>query len=172
MRTEYLLVEERVIGAVHLDGYSFRNSLYYVKYYGERMICRKLLIKKIREFTARIDFSKKIESEKSNVPSMAYLDREFPAKEKAVEDFKLLVSRGVKLLYVFTGGVENYNNYKNQLRDSLREVNFQNFLDLEYFPYAQHTYATINSRKRVINKVVNWLDTNFGLSNSLEKTAP
>jgi hypothetical protein len=156
------LAENRVIGTVHLDGLSYKNYLYYLNYYGGRIICRKWLINKFCAIMDKYIFRKNLFYKKPTEPLMPYLDRDFPTKKKAISDFRILVSRGVKLLCVFTGGVENYNNYKNQLHDSLQDVNFQDFLELEYFLHAQHTYTTVNSRKKVINRIVMWIDQHFG----------
>jgi hypothetical protein len=70
--------------------------------------------------------------------------------------------RDVRLLYVYTRGVDRYVNYKNQLRDSFPSVDFGDRLELELYPLAEHTYPLVRGRERVIARVVDWMNREFG----------
>lgn len=158
------LSDERVIGTVHLDGFSFKNLWYYIHYFGPRLLSFNTVKKKLLDLTKAIlrkIFKSKI-NEQFTPLELASLNRDFPTKKQAQEDFRLLVTRGVKLLYVYNGMGQRYNSYKNQLRDSLK-VDFLNYLDLEFYLFSLHTYDSIHSRRLVIKRVSEWIYNNFSL---------
>lgn len=160
------LAENRVVGTVNLDGYSFITPGYYMHYYGCRLLTLRWIINKKNSIVENMINKLKKRKKEVKDPEVWVQNREFPSVEKATNDFQILVSRGVKMLYIYTGGVAEYNNHKFQLQKALRKVNFKTLLDLEYYPYAQHTYTTMSSRRKVVSRVANWVVQNFGQSNS------
>ncbi len=150
------VVDDRVIGFINIDGYGYRNINYYINFYGRRLCSLKFLKCKLTSLLKKNNENKE-ESNQAN----AY-GREFPSVEQVAIEFSILSARNVKMLYIYTNGVEEYYKYKEQLRDVFSSVNFKNNLELEYHPYANHTYSWVNSRKRVVNKIVDWMKMRFG----------
>lgn len=68
-----------------------------------------------------------------------------------------LVDRKVRLMMVFTGGVNHVYNYRNQIFDLLPEIDFRDLLQIEYMPSADHTVSDMPNRARLIRAVGEWL---------------
>ncbi len=149
------LVDSRVIGSIHLDGYGYRNTAYYAHYYGRRLLSIKLLKNKIKSI-----LSHEVKKAPLQVAGNAY-ERSFPPSNQAIKEFSTLFSRGMKMLYVYTGGVEEYYNHKGQLKNLFKKNPPKNALDEEFLASADHTYSRVNSRELVLKKMHAWLDKNF-----------
>jgi len=150
------LIDERVVGSVHLDGYGYRNSAYFFYYFVPRLLSLRLLKKRIK-----VMFSDNKHVTQGLDEIEAY-NRCFPSVDQAINEFSRIIGRGVKLLYIYTGGVENYYNHKGQLRSLLKSVDLQDALDEEYYPSADHTFSRVNCREKVIQRIVDWLTARFG----------
>ncbi len=147
--------EERVVGIFNLDGYGFRNRYYYAYYYGQRLLSKRFINEKInRIFTYKW---------KDDAPfqEAATRDRLFPTLEQAASHFARIVLNRAKMLYIYTLGVQSYNTYKNQLRDSFAEIDFGDLLETEIYPFAEHTYPRVDSRKVVVERIQQWMKQHF-----------
>ena len=69
--------------------------------------------------------------------------------------------RNFKSLYLFSGGVWIYYNYKNQFRDGFHKFKFWKNVEVEHYPDFDHTYLLVDDRKVMINRIEKWLDDNF-----------
>ena len=152
------LVDDRIVGMVHLDGYGFRNYLYYVNHYGRRLLSRKFLARKLTNLAIADQQGR---SREIHSP-IGVIERKFPSIEQVEKEFALLMERDVRLLYIYTRGGESYNNYQHQLRDTFKSVDFRDRLELEYYPLADHTYPFLRSRAKAIARIVDWLNRQFG----------
>jgi dienelactone hydrolase len=148
------VVDERVVGGVHLDGYGFRTPAYYAHYYARRALSPTF----VRQ---RLSGARKDDTPAPGGPINANA-RKFPPIEQVAREFEALMRRDVRLLYVYTRGVERYVNYKSQLRDSFPSVDFGDRLELELYPLAEHTYPLVRGRARVVARVVDWMNREFG----------
>lgn len=68
-----------------------------------------------------------------------------------------LVGRGVRLLYVFTGGRKASYNYAGQFRDAFRGLDFRGLLDVAYVPGADHTFSRVRDRTELFATILRWL---------------
>jgi pimeloyl-ACP methyl ester carboxylesterase len=69
-----------------------------------------------------------------------------------------LVARGVRMLYVFTGGLRHRYNYAGQLRDAFPGLDFRDLLRVEYLSEADHTLSRAVHRRRLLEVLGSWLD--------------
>lgn len=106
----------------------------------------------IRGIMNRLRPREKERSERGNI----FL-REFAPKGVNEGKLRRLLERQVNLLFVYSGGVETYYNYRNQFRDMFKNLDFQNRITVEYFPEADHTYPEVASRRILIRTVRDWM---------------
>ena len=71
------------------------------------------------------------------------------------------IDRGVRMMLVFTGGVNHVYNYRQQLFDLLPEVDFRDQLRLEYMPETDHTVCDGPSREKLLVFMSEWLRAAF-----------
>lgn len=149
--------DSRVSGAVMLDGYVFPTWRFYVRHYAPRV----LSLTKWVGFLKR-NIKKRVHKDESEAGIADYLNfREIPPKDIVRTDLAKLVERGVSLLYIYTGGVTDYYNYRRQLQDAFRSVNFRGQVQVEYFDEADHTYVLLKDRERVTATICDWIVSNY-----------
>jgi pimeloyl-ACP methyl ester carboxylesterase len=148
------VADERVVGGVHLDGYGFRTPAYLAHHYARRLLSPTF-------YRRRFSRTGEDHTPAPGGPINANA-RKFPPIEQVTREFEALMCRDVRLLYVYTRGVDRYVNYKSQLRDSFPSVDFGDRLELELYPLAEHTYPLVRGRARVVSRVVDWMNREFG----------
>lgn len=149
------VADTRVTAAVSLDGYCYPTPGYYRRRYGKQL-CNP---KKWFAFAARLWRA----SEPVPPEEAAYgldLGGYFPPRRAVRRDLEHLMARGVRLLYVYSGGFETYYNYREQFRDAFRRVDFGDRLRVEYLPDVDHTYILASDRRRLIDIVAAWSQEN------------
>ncbi len=72
-----------------------------------------------------------------------------------------LIARGLRMMLVFTGGVNHVYNYRDQLFDLLPGLDFRGQLKLQYMPDTDHTVSDAPARARLFASVRTWLTESF-----------
>jgi hypothetical protein len=157
--------DQRVTGAVFLDGCGYRTGRFYLHYlnrYAGRALHAalepgrlKMLIK--NKFN-RIRFEAGVSMEEDE-----YLSRRFATKEQARADIMQMMGRGVNLLYIYSGGVPEYYTYRSQFEDmfGLKIKEYKDKLQVEFFKDANHTYTFIEDRVKLINTIAAWMQSHY-----------
>jgi pimeloyl-ACP methyl ester carboxylesterase len=152
------LIEPRVVGMVLLDGYSYSTTRFYIRqilfHYSRRMMDISkwnIVIKRMYEKAKTILYWRGDQSTEQFV-----FTRKFPPKDELKKELCALISRGVRLFFIYTGGI-GYYNYKNQFKDSFQDCNFGDQLELEYFPDSDHMYTLKSDREKLIKRIVAWM---------------
>lgn len=149
------VADERVAGIVALDGFAWPTRGFYLRHYAPRALSPARWLR----------FAQRKLPTLSEPPTEAerpmLFDEEFPPRLRIAADMRRLVARGCRMLYVFTGGVEEYLNYRGQFEDCFPNVDFEGHLEVEYFPEADHTYTSLAHRRRMFTRVDDWLARHF-----------
>lgn len=152
--------DPRVVGIAQLDGYCYRTWRYHYEHYRPRLLQKERWL----SFLRRRLLGRRPPATASEV---AGIDDEFlevpifdqaPPRETVAAGLRQLVDRGVRMYTCFTGGEPNYN-YATQYRDSFREVDFKDLLQLEYFPRTNHIITQPEQQRRVIDNISSWVVT-------------
>lgn len=154
--------DQRISGAVFLDGCGYRTKRYYVHYYAKRAMRGAFKIGKWKTFIRKkIDNNNK----KEMIDVTNIYDRRFPEQEKAREDILSMVNRGVNLLYVYTGGIQGYYTYYSQFEDmfgiKVKETNGR--IDLKFFEDADHIYTMVEDRGKLIGAISDWMQYHYSI---------
>ncbi len=145
------LRDSRVVGAILLDGFGYWTLRSYLHHYLPRFFKPSAWLNIVRRVFVR---SKPLIEER---PSFRWqLRRPFVPRLEVRGEIQSLVDRGMQMLYVYTGGVEDYYNYPNQFFDMFRGLKSRGNIEVEYFPYADHTYTFAEDRARMIARVITW----------------
>lgn len=150
--------DPRVVGAVLVDGYGYRTPRWYLHYYGRRALAlgtyRRLARRVVKRLAER---RPRPEVEPTAVAPVPQWERVFPPREAFAADVRALARRNVKLLFVYTGGVERYYNHERQLHDAVPGAAF----DVRYFGDADHTITELETKARLRITTVQWLMRSF-----------
>jgi hypothetical protein len=155
--------DQRVSGAVFLDGCGYKTGRYYINYIAKRGLRAVHEPSKIKNFIKKkFDSIKLKNSVGVDMQEDEYKARFFPTKEKAKADILQMIDRGVSLLYVYTSG-QSYFNYYSQFEDmfGFKVEKYKSRLQVEFFKEADHTYTFIEDRIKLINTISDWMQSHF-----------
>lgn len=153
--------DSRVSGVVLLDAFGYRTVRFYFHFYGRRFIRSWFKVSKWKKLigSAYIGIWSRICSE--DRPEIIY--RDFPSKNEARRHCLQLIDRGVRLLFVYTSGVESYYCYSRQFWDML-QLNVDGFKDnlqVVYFKDSDHIYTLVEDRKLLMKTICGWMQAQF-----------
>ena len=82
-----------------------------------------------------------------------------PPKHKTEKEIKLLVERGVNLLYVFSDG--DMCSYKDQFFKCFKNVDFRKKVQVEFMKNIEHTFPLSTDRKKLLETISEWVRANY-----------
>ena len=129
------LRDPRVVGAVHIDGYAYRN-------FGFRWRWVPLRWLQSNRWRRRLRFGGEYRSSQVVRPDRAIWKRDIPSREQFGRDLETLLTRGVRLLLVYTGGLGGSYNHGSQFYECFGH---RGDVDVEYRPRADHLLASVRA---------------------------
>lgn len=153
-----LRADDRVIGAVCVDGYSYPTFRYYFKHYAPKLISRKSWKNLLKRIASKFGGSSPDDQESSEENELNYRWK-LPPKNETEADYQAIINRNAKLLCVYTAGWRC--NYSGQLAESFSSLNFGDSISAVYLPNATHTFKVDEDRSELIAVVRPWLQMNW-----------
>jgi hypothetical protein len=145
--------DERVSGAVLMDGYGYRTGRFYVQHFMQR----GLDLFRLRKWKNLLR-----QGMKRNWSRGTIFNREFPPRESMESDLVRLLERRVNLLYFYSGDAKRYYNYERQFHDMFKGIDSREGLQIEYLRQADHTYTLLEDREELISLISEWMATHYG----------
>lgn len=166
------LAEQRMVGAVMLDGPGYPNFKFYVARCATLLLSAsawrnmlsvlKTSVLKTAVLSVNSNAARGLHAGTS--PRQQVFVRPFPPREQADREIRAMVERGMKLLYLYTGGVERYFNHHSQFGDNFPSVVFNRpgaNVQYEFNPQFDHTYSDLQHRRYLFTRVRDWLAEQF-----------
>ncbi len=147
--------DPRVVGAVWLDGYGYRTPGYYLRWYSVRALEVHQWRRLAKDIVTRV--RRRVFPAAREVKEQAIFSREYPKPALLRADIEALVARGVRLLYIYTGGVRTEYFYKDQFFDMLDAPGLRGKLEVELWPEADHLFSTLAQRSELLDRLRRWL---------------
>lgn len=153
------LADPRVVGACLLDGYAYRMPKSWLLSWVERASDPAFWRKVAEEAASRIERAwlgggaarPAGDEERGERPSMT-LPSGWPPRELVAEELDRLVARGVRMLFVYTGGWCDYV-HRGQFEEMFPRLVHRGRVEVEYYPEADHTYLIVAHRERMMSRV-------------------
>ena len=143
--------DNRVVGAVFLDGHAYPTIGYYLRHYIPRLTSPARLISFISRLLRR--------PAAEPVPDF---DVAPPAITQTRHDIAGMLQRGLKLCFIFTGGASGYFNHTRQFRECFgSRISEDAASSLYYLPRIDHTYILVEDRQQLLDIVQGWLCSSF-----------
>lgn len=141
-----LIADQRdsVSGLVLLDGWAPRTSGYYLRHYGPRVL----------RFQSWLGAFRRVTERGNQIGGISL--RRWDSKQQMAERFGRILSRGSRVLSVFTGE-QHYYNYVGQLGDCVKRYGSVDQLEEFYFREADHTYSVEQDRRTLYDKIETWI---------------
>lgn len=144
--------DARVAGAVFIDGYNYRTRGAVVR---DRSV-RWLQPARWLRFTRRrlvLWRERRAGIRPAGGPSV--FTRKYPAIEDFRRDVARMVTRGVRLLFVWSGNDRWYNAERQQYELLGPDVP-SNGIEVEYTPQADHLFSAIRHRRALLARLESW----------------
>ncbi len=160
------VADKRVVGCVFLGGYAYPTTYTHILKLREKTkkIMRKFFIAEKWAGFIKKCIHKVLPGKHGERDSMQADDSYFwklPDKDAVQREYSELISRNVRMLFLFTASELSVINYTDQIRDSFRSLDFGDLLDVELYRYSDHTYTFLSQRKLMIDRVKEWLDKSY-----------
>jgi pimeloyl-ACP methyl ester carboxylesterase len=153
------VIDSRISGLVLMDGYAYRTLGYYIRDYGPGIInpyrSVRFAVNQIRKRFFSATYQKDLKQSNE-----VYI-RSFPPKKLIMKQLQELINRGVKLFFIYSGGVPLYYNYEDQFFDMFRSVKFKGMVFHRYFKEADHTYTIMSVRQKLKSTISEWISYTF-----------
>ena len=141
--------DPRVRGIAFLDAYGYRTRQYYL----HQFRLRALSGRRWRNWIAKcLTSPSEIAKSTKSVTTADF--REFPPALEIKEDIQRFLDQGLRLLYIYSDGVPEYYNYKNQFWDMFPGLKPHRNLSVQYFPTADHSFSLISDREPLMRQLV------------------
>lgn len=145
------VADTRVAGAVFLDGYYYPTAGYYWRHYRKRLADPRRWLGVVPRIWRTLR-SKPSES----TEYMLDLGT-LPPRSTVQREIEQLLMRGAHLLHIYTGGVDEYYNYRGQFYDMFRSIRPRDALQVDYLPEVDHTFILESDRRRLIALITDWM---------------
>ena len=162
--------DSRVVGLVLLDGYPFRTAGWYLRYYGRRMLSPRSWW---RLLSGRYSFAGELirRVKPARGPRMGEeLARQIPTRSEMAKDLRALVSRGVHLHFVYTGGLPAWYNYEGQFEAAFGR--FGDRVKVTYLGEADHVFTPPVCQQQLLDRLARWLGERFEVIEAAPAASP
>lgn len=144
------VTEPKIVGAVFLDGYIYRSMGFMLRHYFPRLFSAS----RWRHFIFR-------SMQRNNVADEAAFGSVYPPKAQVRTELVDMIARGLKLHFIYSGGISEQLNHPRQFRESFGRVADDPSMSFELLRGTDHTYTLVCDRERMLGRVECWMHANF-----------
>ena len=144
--------DDRVVGLAMLDGCGYRTPRYHWHRATRHLWPRLTNREKWADFLTR-----------GRTPPIAQSlqpgddIREFPDRDEAERQIAALSKRGVRMRFLYTGGVAEYYNYTDQFTEMFPALLGDPHISTRFFPEMDHLAMLDEDRRVLLEDVTQWL---------------
>lgn len=156
------LVDERVVGCVLLDGYSYPTAKSKIRHYRTRVFQAKRWV----GFLRRKLGVEPVGTEPSD--DLIIFENEYVSRDRFEGELESVLDRDVRLLMIYTEMGPLAFNYARQLHDAFPHLELDRGVDVRYYRGTDHTFTLPGNRRRALGDIVDWVSTHFIQDNLVE----
>ena len=151
-----MVADERIVGAVGIDGYYYATRRYYQNYLFRNLAPRLLQLETWREKIAQLLTAK---VRRDSQPITLPFRWKVPQKAKTAADYQLFIGRNAHKLCIFTASWPY--NYQEQLADAFPQLPIGENVKALYLENAEHMFPLKEDRDTLTNAISAWLQERF-----------
>lgn len=160
--------DDRVVGAVFLDGIVFRTAGYYLRHHVGRLLRGRFWRNAIkRRFSGWSSIGSLGSYGSINAEDVGNKlgESEFfenpNSRHEVIRELKAMIERKMQMLFVYTGGYDDFCG-RGQFREMFGVRPDDEQLQVEYYRDAEHTFRLTENRKVVCSRITDWFIDRFG----------
>ncbi|MEP7096814.1 MAG: alpha/beta fold hydrolase [Dokdonella sp.] len=143
--------DEKVAGAIFLDGYAYRTVGFHLRHYLPRLFGPARWLRLLTR-------PKQAAGASDSTPVFA-VERLPQSTVRA--DLGHMLDRGLKLCLIYSGGISRYFNHARQFRECFGRVVSRPGISTGFIREADHTYVLVGDRDRLLDRIEQWIFRNF-----------
>lgn len=153
------LVEDRVVGAVFMDGLVYPTE----EHERRKQMRRVTRPRKLRNAIKRRLVGGAVEVDNPDAPDASeFFAIEKPAEEVAKE-ITCLVDRNAQLLFIYTEGYSDISS-RDQFVEMFGLSPNEEQLQVDYYDNFEHTFRLAAHRETIVTRIASWCGSRFGRS--------
>ena len=153
------LADPRVLGATFVDGYAYPTPWFHVRRLARRAVDVPAWKLFLSRWLPRL-FRGPLETPWLKDAPEVFV-RPVVLREQFISDLAKMLERGVRLLYVYTGGFKRRYSYSDQFHHMVRPLETRGKVDVEIHPRADHLFSVERDRNHLIHRVSDWMLERF-----------
>ncbi|MEO6574351.1 MAG: hypothetical protein ABIP89_10955 [Polyangiaceae bacterium] len=141
--------DPRVTSIVLIDPFSYRTSGWswrHLAFRARRRALRSLGI--YQPFVHRADAD-----QSGAATGKSFVDYKYIAHPEASRLLRKMISRRVRMHFLYTGGVRETFNYEGQLAAMFSDIDFEGMVTVDYFPRTEHTQVLEEDRRELVTAI-------------------
>lgn len=156
--------DSRVVGLVNIDGVGYRTRRFYLNHLFNHLIPRighpKRWVRLMQRYRALAQEQPAAKLSYRSVFSTTASYTDWTLDESG-HNFEKLAQRGVRMYFVYTGGVSGFYNYHGQFWDIFSDYDFNGMASTRYFPSADHLIMLEEHRQEVYESIAAWFTESY-----------
>jgi hypothetical protein len=174
------LADERVVGAVLIDGYAYRTPGFYLRECARHLASPQSWARLVERPLAplRVLGSAKraasVPPTERNPGGLDY-ERPFPPRATVLDEMTRILARNVELFVIMTGGgMSEFYNHQRQFTESFPSLANHAHLRVAFMKHADHTFTLLSHQQALLAAVDAWMNEKLlgGVARAVETEEP
>ena len=144
--------DARVRGVVFIDGYSYTTMGYFVRRYVTRFLDGRRWLRHLQRRARRLSG----EQVPVGSPEVVF-ERVYPPRAQFIQDIRAIAARGTRMLFIFTGTVDQHFNSERQIYEMLGRDVSREAVHVRKLNDTDHVFARISARASLIALLLEWV---------------
>ncbi len=142
-------LDARIRGAVLIDGYGYRTKSYHLNHHLMR-------VTSARRWKNVIKRKLGLGQEPGQLPPSLVV-RDFPDAGRIQSEIIEFLNEGRRLYYIYTAGVPEYFNNKNQFWEMFPKLKPHPGLSYSFYGESDHTFSLVAERRELLQRLVEFV---------------
>ncbi|MEM8680659.1 MAG: alpha/beta fold hydrolase [Planctomycetota bacterium] len=154
------VADQRIVGAVFMDGIAFRTLGFYFRYFFLRLFRPRVW----RNWFRRQWLSNS-HNQRAETAGERLAEREFFGtglkRDRTQKELEQLLQRGVNMLFLYTDGYDDVAG-RGQFKEMYGFAPDDRQLQLEYYEKSEHTFRLTQNRQMAVARIASWFRGHYG----------
>jgi len=151
--------DDRIVGAVFMDGIVFRTAGFYFRFYS-RFFRLRFWRNAIKRRFAQLG-NNEVDAATNALNESEFFDANID-QDSVVKELNLLAQRNVQMLFLYTDGYDDIVG-RSQFKEMYGLQPDDGQLQVEYYPKSEHTFRLIENRQAACNRIADWVVSRFAI---------
>jgi len=160
--------DDRIIGAVFMDGIVFRTTGYFWRHTVGRLLKPRTYRNAIKRRSLARSQKWVTEDAAVELAESEFFFADDIQQTEITDDLNRLIRRDVSMLFLYTDGYDDVCGI-GQFQE-MYGITPNAQVQVDYFPKSEHTFRLVENRSVVCTRIANWYHERFGSSHAVDNS--